>query len=274
MLRWLDESGVGQLVEHATGLELAGAKGALEAAGAHPDSIARLAADLRRLHQGTPLGYVKESVTFFGRPLRCDDRALLIRPYTEAIVERVLKRWRGRAPSVVELGCGAGAMIVTLALELGGGSFLGTDIDPKALDLAGENAEAFGAPVELRVADVFNGVRGRFDAIVANLPYEDPAKPVREAAFEPGLALYDMTGEWLGIIRRLLAEAPDHLTDAGRLYAELPDKPELRELFEGEPIVLDDGDLIGRVMSGAEAAATSRRLARLPRPADTAGSEP
>lgn len=265
MLRWLDDSGVGQLVEHATGLELGCVIAALEGAGARRDTIARLAADLRRLHGGAPLGYVTQSVTFFGRRMRCDDRALLIRPYTEVIVERVLEHWRGRTPRVVELGCGAGAMIVTLALELGGGSFLGTEIDPRALVLAGENAATFGAAVELQVADVFDGLSGRFDVIVANLPYEDPARPVAEAAFEPGVALYDMTGEWLGINRRLLAETKDRLTDRGLLYVELPDDPELRELFAGTPIVLDDGEIIGRVMTGGEADATGRSLAGLRR---------
>ena len=267
MLRWLDATGVGQLVEHATGLEPARATAALEAAGAHSDWIARLAADLRRLHEGAPLGYVTDNVTFFGRRMRCDDRALLIRPYTEAIVERVLEEWHGRDPRVVELGCGAAAMIVTLALDLGGGSFVGTEIDERALELAAENAQAFGAPVELRLADVFDGLTGRFDVIVANLPYEDPARPVPEAAFEPGVALYDMTGEWLGINRRLLAEVPDWLSARGRLYVELPDDPDLRASFAGEPIRLADGEVIGRVMTSAQAAATARRLASLQRPA-------
>jgi release factor glutamine methyltransferase len=58
------------------------------------DLEARLEAGLTRLAAGEPLQYVTGETSFFGRPFRCDPRALIPRPETEELVDRALQELR------------------------------------------------------------------------------------------------------------------------------------------------------------------------------------
>jgi len=211
---------------------------------------------------GAPLGYVKGEVRYFGRTFRCDSRALAIRPYNELIVRQVKTDWAGRRPIVLEVGCGAGATIISLALELDG-EFTGTDNDSAALELARENATALGASLQLLQSDLFASVHGEFDVIVANLPREDPARVLPEAAWEPAYALYDRSGLELGLIRQFLAEAPHHLKANGLLYVEVPTAPEQQVYFVGEGLALPNGEVIGCKMTARQALESAARFERL-----------
>lgn len=208
---------------------------------------------------GAPLGYVLGEVRYLGRTFRCDRRALAIRPYNGLIVRRAVEDWAGRGPRGLEIGCGAGATIISLALELEG-VFVGTDIDEAALELARENAAALGATVDLFKSDLFEAVGGEFDFVVSNLPREDPARPIPEEAWEPRRALYDTTGAPLGLYRRLLAGLPGRLRPGGLTYLEVPSEPERQVYFVGEPLRLADGEIIAYRMDAAQAAETMRRL--------------
>ncbi|MER6989046.1 class I SAM-dependent methyltransferase [Saccharopolyspora hirsuta] len=238
------------------------------AAGVSPDAVdgwpaaegwvRRAAAMLTDYQSGIPLGYVLGEVNYLGRAFRSDSRALAVRRYSEPLVERILRDFAGRPVRAVDIGCGAGAAICTLAKELTG-EFIGTDVDPRALELAGENAERHGARVDLVISDLFDGLDGRFDVIYANLPRQDPRTPVPEGDWEPSVALYDRTAQPLGLYRRFFAEVGDRLTETGRLYLEIPLDPRLAELLPGERVVDGDGDDFARVMTTADA----RRLPAL-----------
>ncbi|GHE85074.1 hypothetical protein GCM10018782_65620 [Streptomyces griseoaurantiacus] len=220
--------------------------------------LARAAAMLTDYVAGVPLGYVLGEVHYLGRPFRSDRRALAVRRYNEPLVRRILTDFAGQEVRAVEIGCGAGAAVCTMALELAG-EFVGTDVDPEALELAAENARRHGAPVRLVTSDLFDALDGRFDVIYANLPRQDPRAPVPEGRWEPSVALYDQSAQPLGLLRRFFTEVPDRLTDRGRLYLEIPLDPRLAALLPGEPILDDDGDDFGRVMTSADA----RRLPSL-----------
>jgi release factor glutamine methyltransferase len=208
---------------------------------------------------GAPLGYVLGEVSYLGRTFRCDSRALVIRPYNELIVRQVMSDWAGRQPRVLEIGCGAGAMIISLALELAG-EFTGTDIDSAALELARENAVALRASLLLHQSNLFASVNGEFDVILANLPWEDPARVLPEAAWEPDQALYDRSGVQFGIIRQFLAEAPLHLRPNGFIYLEVSTAPEQQACFVGLELTLPDGEVIGRKMTGRQATESAALL--------------
>ena len=119
---------------------------------------------------------------------------------------------------IFEVGCGSGAVSVTLAKMLPGVQIVGSDISRAALAIAEQNVATHqvGAQVRLTQSDLLAGMD--FAAfppadefgIVANLPYI-PTKDylaletsVRE--FEPRLAL-DGGADGFDLIRRLLAQA-------------------------------------------------------------------
>jgi release factor glutamine methyltransferase len=94
-----------------------------------------------------------------------------------------------------------------------------TDVSSEALDVARLNRERLDMHdrVELRQADLVDGVEGPFDLVLANLPYIDPDWPdavtAEVAGSEPGQALYGGR-DGLELIARLLPELP-RLAPAG-----------------------------------------------------------
>ena len=69
--------------------------------------------------------------------------------------------------AVLDVGTGSGLLAIAAA-KLGAGRVVGSDVDPVALRVARENADANGAPVEL--TDLApDRITGSFDLVVANI---------------------------------------------------------------------------------------------------------
>ncbi|MFD9477528.1 MULTISPECIES: methyltransferase domain-containing protein [Streptomyces] len=202
-------------------------------------------------YQGIPTAYLTGWVEYAGRAFKSDSRALAIRAYSVPMVLGAVEHFRDRTVRALEIGCGAGAAICTLAAELEG-EFVGTDVDPQALTLARENAELHGVRAEFVVSDLFAGLTGTFDLIYANLPRQNPEEPVAEAEWEPGVALYDPTGRRNGIYQRFFTEVQGRLTDQGMLYLEGPDDPRLFAALPGEPVTDADGDVSGKIFTAEQ----------------------
>jgi release factor glutamine methyltransferase len=183
---------------------------------------------LRRRLKHEPLQYISGSAEFRHLTLRVDGRVLIPRPETELLVGEVLAWSAGRElPDVVDVGTGSGAIALSLRREGSFGRVVATDASEDALALAAENASAVGVgeSVEFRLGDGLGAVAGeRFHAIVSNPPYirederEALAAEVRE--WEPAAALFS-GGDGLDLIRRLVAEAPEHLHPGGLLALEV-----------------------------------------------------
>jgi release factor glutamine methyltransferase len=217
------------------------------------------ARSLQRVLAGEDLFDVIGEVEFLGRIFRSDARACRIRRYVEAFVLEIRCDWAERPCRVLEIGCGGGAVIISLALELEG-EFVGSDISLPALELARENAARLGARVGFILSDLLQDVPGMFDVIVANLPHEieDPAIPLAESAWEPRVSLFDSTGLSFGLFRRFLSEAPERLSPGGRLYLEIPEQDQDR--FAGDRILLPSGEVVGCRMNAEQAKASLERL--------------
>jgi methylase of polypeptide subunit release factors len=93
-----------------------------------------------------------------------------------------------------------------------------TDIEPRAVACARENAERLGLAdrVELVEADLFPP--GRFDVVVANPPWiPDVARtPLERAVYDPGGAFLD----------RLVAGLPPRLEEGGEAWIVISDLAE------------------------------------------------
>ena len=187
---------------------------------------------MARLAKGEPIQYVLGEWDFRALTLTCDRRALIPRPETEELVERVIRHVKARPsaagrPFIVDVGTGSGCIILSLARELGDGIYLGTDISPDAVTLAQENAERCGLSGKVRFA-VADGMDEfdpeSVDVIVSNPPYIptsvcetlDP----RVKDFEPRLAL-DGGASGLAFYDRFVGDALNVLKSGGAVFFEI-----------------------------------------------------
>lgn len=107
---------------------------------------------------------------------------------------------------VLELGCGMAVISRELAKAVR--SVLATDINPHALKAAR------AAGLQAVRADLFRGIKGRFDLVIFNPPY----LPTEPGEREPGWINHALDGGPTGTdtIERFLAGLDLHLTKGGR----------------------------------------------------------
>ncbi|HJW43708.1 MAG TPA: peptide chain release factor N(5)-glutamine methyltransferase [Geothrix sp.] len=153
----------------------------------------RISGWVRRRKKGEPWAYILGSSLFRDRRFRVNPDTLIPRPETELLVEAALDVGRRlEVDRCVDVGTGSGIIAVSLALETGW-RVSASDLSPKALAMARENARALGATVHFHEGHLLDPVPDPLGLVVANLPYVDPAdQPAlqRELAFEPASALF------------------------------------------------------------------------------------
>lgn len=137
-----------------------------------------------------PLAYVLGEWGFRRLTLKTDARALVPRPETEIVVERVLALLGGiEAPRVLDIGVGSGAIALSVKDERPDARVTGVDVSKEALSLARENAARLGLEVELLEQGVDAAAEG-WDLVVSNPPYVETFEGLQpELGFEPEGAL-------------------------------------------------------------------------------------
>ncbi len=192
---------------------------------------------------GRPVAYITGHREFMGLDFLVDERVLIPRPETEALVETVLDILRERAsPIVADIGTGSGAIAVSVAVLRPDAGVLATDLSADALEVARANAARHGIGDRIRfldgdLLDPLIGAGHRVDVIVSNPPYvplETAAALPREIRdFEPALAVV-ASGAVVTIYARLAEAAPRVLRARGWLAVEVAagQAPRVVELLE------------------------------------------
>ncbi|HSZ68621.1 MAG TPA: peptide chain release factor N(5)-glutamine methyltransferase [Xanthobacteraceae bacterium] len=219
------------LVGHALGLDHAALLAAAERVlSADEDSAIAVLVERRLAHE--PVARIVGTKEFWSLDLRIDDATLVPRPETETVVEAALAaidrrgaRARARALRIVDLGTGSGAILLALLSELKNAHGIGSDINPRALAVARDNAVRLGqSNVAFVACDLAAALRGPFDLIVANPPYiasSDIATLAPEVRlFDPRLAL-DGGADGLNFYRAIAAAAAELLTPDGAVVVEI-----------------------------------------------------
>lgn len=194
-----------------------------------PDELGLFRPLLRRRAGREPLQYIVGRTPFRELELRTDPRALIPRPETEVLVDKVLDWSRGREGlTAVDVGTGTGCIALSLLKEGPFTRVWGVDLSPDALDLARTNAGSLpeGEGLTLVAGDGLGALPEsvRVDVVVSNPPYvrDDEAASLQPEIreHEPPLALFG-GADGLAVIRRLVAEAPGRLAPGGLLALEV-----------------------------------------------------
>lgn len=183
---------------------------------------------VRRRAQREPVQYILGETDFLGLRLKVDKRALIPRPETELLVERI-REWLTAPPArILDLGTGSGVIALALAQSYPDALATGVDISGEALALAAENSQlcALADRVAWRESSWFSalGADEVFDLIVANPPYlsaeETAAAEPEVRAHEPVTALTGAGADGRGDLSVILAGAQAHLMPGGLLALE------------------------------------------------------
>ena len=174
---------------------------------------------------GRPLWYVYGDAEFYGYTFKVDERVLIPRPETEILVRQAVASLKD-GDSMLDLCTGSGAIAVAVACEAAKDknvTVVASDISEEALEVARENARLNKANVSFVRADLFQGVRGRYNLITVNPPYIRSAeiaalsRDVRD--FEPHLAL-DGGVDGLDFYRRIAEKINRYIVRGGMCILE------------------------------------------------------
>lgn len=190
-----------------------------------PEALQKMNECLQRRMQGEPVQYILKKSDFMGMRFYVDNRVLIPRQDTESLVEAVVIALQGRKnPRVLDLCTGSGCIGLSIATLTPGARVTLADVSSGALEVAKKNAHELNAEVTLRHGDLFDAVgREKFDLIVSNPPYIPTAEVSQlqaEVRYEPALAL-DGGLDGLDFYRRIIREAPAHLSENGSIYLEV-----------------------------------------------------
>jgi len=180
---------------------------------------------LARRAGGEPVAYITGEREFWSLSLRVTPAVLIPRADTELLVELALARIpAGRPADIADLGTGSGAVALAIASERPLARVVAVERSPAALAVARDNAQRLGLDkVRCVEGDWCRPLAGqRFDLIVSNPPYipdADPHLDLGDLPAEPRGALA-AGDDGLDAIRRIVAQAPDHLRADGWLLLE------------------------------------------------------
>jgi ribosomal protein L3 glutamine methyltransferase len=216
-----------------------------------------------------PLPYLLNKAYIQGVPFYVDERVIVPRSFVGEIMadgmfagnEDSLIPAAENVTSVLDLCTGSGCLAILAAMRFPNSHVTAADLSADALEVAKINVKNHGLEKRITLAegDLFAPLVGqRFDLILANPPYVASAEVAAfdaEYRAEPEMA--HLGGDdGFDLVRRIIAEAPDHLTEDGLLIcefgtgkevleAEYPDLPFMwldTEFSEGEVFGLGRGD--------------------------------
>jgi len=183
----------------------------------------------RRVRERIPLAYLLREAWLDGRTFFVDRRVIVPRSYISELLRDRLRPWRRRpVRRVLDLCTGSGCLAILAALAFPRSRVDASDLSSVALDVARINVRRYGLGRRVRLvqSDLFNAMPARrYDLILTNPPYVDARtmkRLPREYRYEPSNALA-AGHDGLDIVRRILAQARNHLEPKGLLVCEVGD---------------------------------------------------
>ncbi len=186
-----------------------------------------------RVKTRKPAAYLLKKTYMHGIPFYVDERVIVPRSYIGELLMTGLIGPDGNSllgdkavATVLDLCTGSGCLAVLANNLFPQADIDATDLSVDALAVASKNVHEHGLDKEITLhqGNLFQPVRDkRFDLIIANPPYVAEAET---KAFPPEYKKEPLMAhiggvDGLDIVRRIIREAPDHLSHGGVLICEI-----------------------------------------------------
>ncbi|MGT2470694.1 ribosomal protein L3 N(5)-glutamine methyltransferase [Paraburkholderia steynii] len=183
----------------------------------------------RRAKDRVPAAYITQEAWMHGYRFHVDERVIVPRSFIGELLQDGLQPYvedPEQVGAVLELCTGSGCLAILAAHAFPNADIDAVDLSPAALEVAARNVHDY--QLDERVA-LFEGdlyaplPERRYDVIITNPPYvnaESMKALPAEYKHEPEMALAG-GADGMDIVRRIIAEARNWLTDEGVLVIEI-----------------------------------------------------
>lgn len=192
---------------------------------------------LKRRATGEPIQYIRGQVEFFDCAFNVGRDVLIPRQETEILVDLIaalIAKEESAGKMLVDMCCGSGCIGIALKRRFPDLEVVLSDLSPKALAVAKENAILNEVKVELCEGDFLEPLKGRAaHYFVCNPPYVSEVEyaelEVEVRNFEPKMALV-AEEQGLAFYKQLANALPQILRPGGKMWLEIGSK-------QGEAVV-------------------------------------
>ena len=181
---------------------------------------------IKRRSKYEPIAYILEEKEFWGKKFRVSKSTLIPRPETELLVDYLIKIFKEKKISILDIGTGTGCIILSLLDNLTHCNGLGIDISSHAIKVAKQNSAKFklGNRIKFLNKSFINIFYQKFDLIVSNPPYIE-RKDLKNLSedikrYEPRIAL-DGGNDGLDLIKKVIYKTKYILKVKGMLALEI-----------------------------------------------------
>jgi ribosomal protein L3 glutamine methyltransferase len=212
-----------------------------------------------------PAAYLVNKIYMRGLPFYVDERVIVPRSFIGDLLDTHFSGGEteeggsliddpAAIESVLDLCTGSGCIAILASQSFPNARVDAVDLSKDALAVAAKNVDDYGIGdrLTLHKGDLFAPLGdARYDLIITNPPYVDAhgmADLPDECRAEPAMA-FDGGDDGLDVVRRILAEAADHLTPNGGLLCEIGrGREQIEAAFPELPLLwLDTEDSDGEV---------------------------
>ncbi len=182
---------------------------------------------VKRINERTPTAYLTNKAWFCGLEFYVDERVLVPRSPIGELIMSQFQPWLVEEPErILDMCTGSGCIAIACAHSFPDAEVDAVDISSDALQVAEQNIQDHGLEqqvIPIR-SDLFRELpQDKYNLIVTNPPYvdeEDMRSLPDEFTHEPELGLA-AGSDGLKLVRRILANAPNYLTEQGILICEV-----------------------------------------------------
>ena len=204
---------------------------------------------LQRRSNNEPIAYILKEKEFWSKKFYVNKNTLIPRPETEILIEKLLKIFKKKRLSILDIGTGSGCILISLILNLKNSIGEGIDISKKAIFVAEKNARKHKIfnRIKFKTKSIERISGKRFDLIVSNPPYIEK-KDIKNLSedikrYEPRMAL-DGGNDGLDLIKKVIYKSKEILKINGTLALEIGNE----QIIKVSKILIDNNFRIKHVI--------------------------